>query len=322
MKRLFSILFLAILLVIPTQAQNRRGKKTVPHKKKVALVLSGGGAKGVAHIGVIKVLEEAGIPIDIIVGTSMGSIVGGLYAVGYDASELDELVRNQRWTALLTDVGKVNDEEVASWGNIASDIWNGLKTSIGHGGLVSGKNLQGLFEDLCKGYNGKRQNFNKLPTPFACVATNVKRYEEYDFHEGSLPIAMRASMSIPGYFTPVSYKGMLLMDGGMRNNFPADIAKEMGADIIIGVSVQKDEEMVTDDWNSFSGILNSVVNKVTANKYDENWESADLGIRVDVGEYTTTSFSQAAINDLLIYGEQAGRDHWTDIMKLKKYIGL
>ncbi|MFR4038364.1 MAG: patatin-like phospholipase family protein [Butyricimonas faecalis] len=227
MKRIF--VFLLVLFVI-LDAQGQR--------KKVGLVLSGGGAKGVAHIGVLKVLEEAGIPIDYIAGTSMGSLVGALYAIGYDAHAMDSLVRRQDWMFLLSDkVYRYNlpfsEKEETEKYLVSVPIKNNREIKI-PSGFISGQNVYNLFSDLTIGYHDSL-DFKKLPIPFACVASNLVDGKEVIQDYGVLPLAMRASMAIPGAFAPVRQDSMVLVDGGISNNFPVDIAKAMGADIIIGV---------------------------------------------------------------------------------------
>lgn len=211
-------------------------------RKRVGIVLAGGGAKGMAHIGVIKVLERAGIPIDLIAGTSMGSIIGGLYSIGWNAAGMDSIVRKQDWMFLLTDKEHYYSQnlfhrERQNTYLLTRSYTAGQKDLSERGGIIRGTNLAKLFNRLTTGYTDSL-DFNRLPIPFACVATNIVDNTEYDFHSGVLAEAMRASMAIPGAFTPVRKGDMVLVDGGLRNNYPADVARSMGADYIIGVTVQ------------------------------------------------------------------------------------
>ena len=296
-----------------------------PKRKKVAVVLSGGGAKGVAHIGALKVIEEAGIPIDIITGTSMGSIVGGLYSIGYRADVLDSIVRAQDWNTLLLDredlsLQRIAEREKQNTYMISTGIT--LKKNKGlsaTGGIIKGKNLHSLFERLTSGYNDSI-DFNTLPIPFSCVATDMVTFTEYDFHSGVLPQAMRASMAIPAVFTPVRIGGMVLVDGGMRNNYPADVAREMGADIIIGVAVP-DEDKTAEDLGSTTSILKRIVDYNTKNKYDENVSITDVYIPVNTHNYSAASFNSAAIDTLINRGEEAARGHWDELVALRERIG-
>jgi NTE family protein len=294
------------------------------HRKKVAVVLSGGGAKGMAHIGVLKVIERAGIPVDYIVGTSMGSIVGGLYAIGYDAHKLDSMVRCQDWTFLLTD--KVNRKDQDFEGRERQDTYLlsvPLRKKKGQelsGGLIQGQNLSNLFAKLTVGYHDSI-NFATLPIPFACVATNLVNNTEVDMYSGWLSTAMRASMSIPGVFSPVRKDSMILVDGGLRNNYPVDIARRMGADVVIGVSVQSDQK-TADELRGGTDIIMQLVDVNCMNKYKENWAATDVPIKVNVKGYSSMSFAQGAIDTLIQRGETAAMSHWNDLIALKKVIGI
>lgn len=216
----------------PLQAQQPR--------KKVGLVLGGGGAKGAAEVGVLKVLEEADIPVDYIAGTSIGAIVGGLYAIGYDAADIDSLYRNQNWLFLLSDQVKRESETFLSKEErekyiVHIPLSKERKVSLPTG-YVKGQNIFNLFSKLTVGYH-QVDDFSNLPIPYRCVAVDLVEGKEMVFSSGSLPLAMRASMSIPGVFAPVEWKGKMLVDGGALNNLPVDVAKEMGADVIICVDL-------------------------------------------------------------------------------------
>lgn len=293
-------------------------------RKKVGVVLSGGGAKGMAHIGALKVIENAGIPIDYIVGTSMGSIVGGLYAIGYDAYTLDSVVRQQNWKYLLSDQVNVRNLSKIEKDNqdtylLSRPVIRQNDTEV-KGGLISGHNLANLFSRLTVGYHDSI-NFNNLPIPFACVATNIVDYSEIDIHSGWLSQAMRASMAIPGFFTPVRIDSMVLVDGGLKNNYPVDVARKMGADIVIGVSVQAPPK-ASDKLKSGADILLQVVDFSVKNKYDANVEQTDIPILVDVQGYSSMSFSARAIDSLIDRGEQAAMSQWDKLVALKHTLGL
>ena len=230
MKKLLCFL-LMVLAVLPSLAAQR---------KKVGVVLGGGGAKGVAHIGVLKVLEEAGIPIDYVAGTSMGAIVGGLYSIGYTPAEIDTMVLEQDWTMLLSDRIKRNSltfpEKENSERYILSLPFGKEKKDRVIQGMIKGQNLMNLFSNLTIGYHDS-VDFQKFNIPFACVAVDAVDGKDYVFRKGSLPLAMRASMAIPAVFAPVRLDSMVLIDGGLNDNFPVDVARQMGADIIIGVDL-------------------------------------------------------------------------------------
>ena len=294
-------------------------------RKKVGVVLSGGGAKGMAHIGVLKVLERAGIPVDIITGTSMGSIIGGLYAIGYNAEALDSIVLMQDWDYLISDKENLRKQNLddRSKNNryfFSTGFAFGKRDKYA-GGLVKGKNLAELFQRVCMGYNDSL-DFNKdLCIPFACVATNIVDNTEVDFHSGRLWQCMRASMAIPAVFSPVRMGDMVLVDGGLKNNYPADLAREMGAEVIIGVTVQGDAK-TAEDLSGTLSVIGQIVDVNCKNKVEENLAITDLHMRVNVKGYSTGSFTTEAIDSLIRRGEQAGNEHWDEIIALKKKIGI
>ena len=299
------ISLIIILLLAPCSLQAQKGRP------KVAVVLSGGGAKGVAHISALRAIEQAGIPIDIITGTSMGSLIGGLYAVGWSCDELDSLVRNQEWSFLLTDRARPEALDIDTrrlqsiyplW---HSFVLNGTKNE--GAGVIRGINLDRLFDRLLDGYLDSI-SFDSLPIPFACVATDVVTNTEIDFRSGYLKQAMRASMSIPGVFSPVRIGNRLLVDGGLRNNYPADIARQMGADIIIGVTVQGDT-LTADDITGPLGLFMQIIDINCKNKYNDNIALSDLVMSVDVSGYSAASFTNAAIDTLLRRGAEEAARH-------------
>lgn len=295
--RRFSLLILSLFLlstVLPAQQKPR---------KRVAVVLSGGGAKGMAHIGALRVIERAGIPVDIITGTSMGSIIGGLYSIGYDSHRLDSMVRVQDWSFVLSDRDDVKNKSLSdrhrqnTYMLMKTFTLDKEKNIAETGGVIQGKNLSALFNKLTAGYHDSI-DFNKLPIPFACVATNIIDNTEYDFHSGVLAQAMRTSMSIPAAFAPIRKGDMMLVDGGLRNNYPADIARQMGADVIIGVTVQGPPK-TADDLRKGSDILGQIVDVNCKNKYDDNLAMTDVAIRVNTKGYNAASFNDVAIDTLI-----------------------
>ena len=318
-----SILILFALLM--TGMANAQTDSTTVGRKKVAVVLSGGGAKGMAHIGVLKVLEKAGIPVDIVTGTSMGSIIGGLYAIGYNANALDSMVRVQDWGYVITDKEDLRNQSLSDRRKQNTYFYTtGLtigKRDLQAGGFIKGKNLAELFQQLCTGYTDSLDFTHDLRIPFACVATNVIDNSEVDFHSGRLPQAMRASMAIPAAFSPVRVGDKVLVDGGLKNNYPADIAREMGAEVIIGVTVQGAPK-VAEDMSGTMSILSQIIDVNCKNKYDENLAITDLHLQVDTKGYGSASFSPAAIDTLIRRGEELAMRHWNDIIALKQRIGI
>ena len=323
MKRRLWLLVVVALFCCTMSAQ--QDSVPAPERKKVGVVLSGGGAKGMGHIGVLKVLENAGIPIDYITGTSMGSIIGGLYAIGYNANSLDSMVRKQDWSYVITDKEDLRNQSLADRRKQYTYVFStGLsfgKNKTSEGGLIKGKNFAEIFGQLCTGYTDSLDFSKDLKIPFACVATNIIDNSEVDFHSGRLPQAMRASMAIPAVFAPVRIGDMVLTDGGMRNNYPADLAKEMGADIIIGVTVQG-EPKTADEIKGTLGVLNQIIDISCKNKLEENLAITDLHMQVNTTGYNTASFSAAAVDTLIRRGEEEAMRHWDELMALKQALNL
>lgn len=314
MKKI-ACLLLTLMVVLPLFTQER---------KRVAVVLSGGGARGTAHIGALKVIERAGIPIDIVTGTSMGSLIGGLYAIGYNADALDSLVRGLDWSYVISDRENMsrqslNDRKKQNTYILSQGLTIG-KRNDNDGGIIKGKNINMLLEKLCMGYTDSI-DFNRLPIPFACVATNLVDNSEIDFHSGRLPQALRASMAIPAVFSPVRIGNMVLVDGGLTNNYPVDLARAMGADIVIGVAVQ-DSLRSAEKLNSTISILMQMVDLNTLNKFEKNIANTDVYIHVDPSGYSSASFNSAAVDTLINRGEVEAMRHWDDLMALKKHIGI
>ena len=312
-------------MLLSSTMTNANPEGTSGDRKKVGVVLSGGGAKGMAHIGVLKVLEKAGIPVDIVTGTSMGSIVGGLYSIGYNANSLDSIVRKQDWSYVITDKEDLRNQSLNDIKKQNTYIFStGLtfgKRDQEAGGLIRGKNLAELFQHLCTGYTDSL-DFNKnLRIPFACVATDIMTNTEVVFHSGRLPRAMRASMAIPAFFSPVRMGNKVLVDGGLRNNYPVDVAREMGADIVIGVTLSGKAKTAEDITGTMS-VVGQIIDVNCVNKYDENIANTDLHINVDPHGYSTASFSSEAIDSLIRYGEEEAMRHWDDIIALKRRIGI
>ncbi|MCR5076539.1 MAG: patatin-like phospholipase family protein [Prevotella sp.] len=294
-------------------------------RKKVAVVLSGGGAKGMAHIGVLRVLERAGIPVDIVTGTSMGSLVGGLYAIGYTADQLDSIVSSQDWSMLLSDKSDLTHQSIDERRKQNTYVISRELSLRGNslaetGGFIQGRNLSLLFSQLTTGYRDS-MDFNRLPIPFACVATDIMDNSEVDWHSGVLAEAMRSSMSIPGAFAPVRKGNRVLVDGGLRNNFPVDLARRMGADYVIGVTLQG-PEAVADDITNGGAVLNQIISVNCKNKFEENMAATDILIQCNTEGYGVASFFPRAVDTLIVRGEQAAMSHWDDLMELKRQLGL
>ena len=295
-KYIYTITLLVIFSTL--KAQNQR--------PKVGLVLSGGGAKGVAHIGVLKAMEEAGLTPDYITGTSMGSIVGGLYSIGYSADELKVIVESANWDELLTNkipLDKVTFEEKFYYGRYLLDFYVEDKKLQLPKGIIEGQALMELFSNLTRPVHNIA-DFNEFPIPFACVGTNIVTGEPVVLNKGSLAMSMRASMAIPSVFTPVRINNQLLVDGGLVRNMPVPEIVDMGADIIIGVFVSSDLDP-EDKLNSAVSILTQSAFITSAFDSREQMEKCDILVVPDLEGFSTGSFSSAPA--ILERGMEAGK---------------
>lgn len=287
-------------------------------KPKIALVLSGGGAKGFAHIGVLKVLEEEGIPVDLIVGTSIGSLVGGIYSIGYSADELEKLVKSMNWeTTLSDDVNRAflsrNDQQLKQRYVFSLPI-NG-KLSLPQG-VIKGQNVLNILCGLA-GNVPEDADFSKFPISFACIATNLETGKEVILRNGFLPTAMFSSMAIPVAFQSFDYNGQLLVDGGVVNNFPTDVAKRMGADIIIGVDIRRDY-YDRKSLNSFNNVIGQLVNFFDHAKDTINKSLCNIIIKPDINGFSVSSFNKQAVDSLILRGEHAAREVLPQLKELKE----
>lgn len=264
-------------------------------KPKIGLVLSGGGAKGLAHIGALKEIEKAGIKIDYIGGTSMGAIIGGLYACGYTANELDSIFNGLNSDAILQDViprenknfyEKNNDEVYA----ITLPFQN-LKISMPKG-ISKGLYNYNLMSKLTHKYRFVK-DFDQLKIPFLCVATNVETGEETIFRNGNLPVCLAASGAFPSLYSPVEIDGKYYIDGGVTNNFPVEEVKKMGADFIIAVDVQDDLKKI-DEINGATGVLVQISNFKTLERIEDKRKLVDIYIKPDIKGFSVISFSDGA----------------------------
>ncbi|MDX1641798.1 MAG: patatin-like phospholipase family protein, partial [Balneolaceae bacterium] len=227
---------------------------------RVGLVLSGGGAMGIAHIGVIQAIEEAGIRIDYITGTSMGSLVGGLYAIGYTSDQLAEMATSNNFVELFTE--KPDRKYISNYEKIIDDrtivTFPISEKSIDLPvGIISGQNIYTYLARLTQSVHGIEE-FDDFPIPFAAVATDLETGEAKVFRSGYLPDALRASISIPSLFSPHNIDGKLYVDGGLIRNLPVQDAIEMGADYTIAVDVSS-PLMPKDSLNTFAKVLNQSV---------------------------------------------------------------
>lgn len=316
------------------------------HRPTVALVLSGGGAKGTAHVGVIGYLEELGIPVDMVLGTSMGGLIGGLYSLGYSAGELDLIVRNMDWNAALTDrlsrkylsytdtkykekymlsipfyyerdyynmkladENRFDDIRRHEAFHIGADnerggefLKNNLLGSL-PSGYIYGQNVSNLISSLTIGYQDST-DFQNFPIPYVCVATDMVSGKAKIWHSGKMNTAMRSTMSIPGVYAPVREAGMVLVDGGLRDNYPTSLAREMGADIIIGVDLSQGKRSYS-QVNNIGDILGQGIDMLGRDAFEKNVDIPDIKIKPYLPEYNMMSFTKEAVDTIIIRGREA-----------------
>jgi len=294
------------------------------HRPTVALVLAGGGAKGSSHIGVLKYLEEKGLPIDFVAGTSMGGLMGGMYALGYSATEIDSLVRSIDWNMMMSDnipMEYYSYERKLLKGTYILDIPFSGTNFLGSlpSGILYGLNVYNMIGAASVGYQ-QNIDFTELPIPFCCVATEMVTQTEKRWTSGSIVNALRSTMSIPAYFTPVRVDSMILSDGGTKNNYPADIAKAAGADIIIGVQITSPL-----DYKGVNNIANLLSQLARYSGGGEalihNEHITNVLITPDVTGYTSLSFGTEEIAALIEHGYQAAAAHSHEIDSIIRIVG-
>ncbi len=309
-KKNYILIFCFTFFLVSAYAQER---------PKIGLVLSGGGASGLAHIGVLKVIERAGVPIDYIAGTSMGSIVGALYAVGYSPDEMDSLVQLQDWEALLSDQIPRADMSFEAKLKVEKYFYSFPINKTGiqlPSGLVAGHSITNMLADFTfPAY--KVRNFSELHIPYLCIGADIETGEEVVLKTGVLHDAIRASMAIPTYFTPIEINKQLLIDGGFINNFPADQAILMGADFIIGVDVQR----VLSNKSELTSMVNimkqmSSLTREEVNK--QNRDLCDILIRPRTKGASVWSFDM--VEEIIANGEEIAMEHWESLVALGENI--
>lgn len=319
------ILVLAWLIVLPVAAQQTTDSLPSGGRKKVAVVLSGGGALGAIHVGALKVIEEAGIPVDMVVGTSMGSIVGALYSVGYNSDDIAKMFRTMDWVELFLDRNAQNrltlsERDEQNTYIYERDFYVGDSQDPRPGGVIRGTNVERVFGHYLKDYADSINFLRDLPRQFACVATDLVDDDQVVLTHGSIVKSIRSSMSIPGVFTPVRLGDMVLVDGGAKNNFPADVARELGADIVIGV---KFDGVINPNkqFRSLMDVMERSAGSDVSRRSKENEKYCDLLIKVPVTGYSSGSFTRKALDSLMQRGEDATRAKLDSLMLLKAQSG-
>ena len=343
MRKSFLALLLAVLCSHLVRAQDSPFKPPTPPTPEtrakvppkgrltVGVALEGGGALGQAHIGVLKYFEEHHIPIDYLAGTSMGGLVGGLYATGKSSEQLTQLVKTADWDLLLG--GETPYEDLSfRRKEDARDIPNSIEIGLKHGptlppGLNTGEQVTLLIDRETLPYSSIK-SFDDLPIPFRCVSTELVSGTAYVFKSGSLSDAMRATMSIPGVFAPVRRDNQIFVDGGMVDNLPTDVVRKMGADVVIGVHLQISPATAKEIQSAF-GILGRSVALIIAETEIRGMEGADLMVKADVQKYSTLDYAKS--NELMAIGYSAAQEKaallkpfeldeaaWADYLKEKE----
>jgi len=271
--------------------------KTTPTQKRltIGLVLQGGGALGLAHVGVISWLEEHHIPVDYIAGTSMGGLVGGVYATGHNAAEMRQIVNQIPWDEVIG--GRTPFPDLAfRRKQDARDYPNSLEFGLRKGlefpaGLNSGQQVALVLDKIALPYS-EIKSFDDLPTPFACVATDLVSGRPKVFRDGSLSLALRSTMSLPGIFTPVRAKDAIYADGGLLQNLPVEVAKQMGADLTLAIHLEEAPVPANANLSSFAVLGQSISVMISANEL-LSMEKADLLVSVPVQKWGALSFDDA-----------------------------
>lgn len=314
MKYLHSFLLalLLTLVFVPVQAQTSVSTATTTanserHRPRIGVVLAGGGAKGVSHVAALKAIEEAGLPVDLVVGTSIGSIVGGMYCTGYSPDSMRQIIRETDWIKMITDNPDFGNNRLSTKKNLENYLLSftidptRLSSGTGLGGVLQGRNVIRFFKDLTR-FLPDSLSFDDMPIPFACVGTNAIDGSCKVFTSGNVPMAMRASMAIPSAFTPVSIDSVVYVDGGVVDNLPVDVARQLGAEIVIAVDLvtQTTREQLT---NSAIDMLMHCIDLYSKDQYERNIADADIYIPIDVTGYSAASFTPEALDTLIARGD-------------------
>lgn len=306
-KVLLSGVLILTLTVIPVYGQQSLPNEEQKKIPEVGLVLSGGGARGFAHIGVLKVLEEANIKVDLITGSSMGSVVGGLYAIGYTPEMLEQIALSNDWEEIFNENPPRHYQSVSQKARggqqyLLSLPFENRRLNLPQA-FIGGQKISMVLSRLMFPYHDD-MDFNSLPIPFAPVVTDLQTGEGVRLEKGFLPDAVRASTAIPGVFQPVKIDTATFVDGGLARNIPASDAREMGADIVIASDVGIPVQPV-DSLRSFVDVLVQSVGFARERSDEEQRKFVDLYIRPSIEEYSTFDFDETA--ELIRVGEEAAR---------------
>lgn len=323
MPRNLSLFFLLFFGLAFRYVYPQSGQATIPpeNRAKIGLVLSGGGAKGMAHVGVLKAMEKAGIKPDYITGTSMGAVVGGLYSLGYSADELEDIIRSIDWGLLISNRVSFKDiafEEKEYYNRYLLEFPM-VKGKIAFpSGLIQGQVLSDVLHYYTWPANSY-ETFDDFPIPFRCVATDIRTGKPLVFDRGYLQDALRSSIAIPTIFSAFELDSTSLVDGGVVNNFPVDLVREMGADIVIGVNVSDEDFREVADLGGFTGILMQIAMAPSLSITKDNIDATDIYIKPDLGEYSTGSFS--SYSEILKLGTETGEKYFDQFKHLADSLG-
>ena len=318
----FKVAFLLFLFSLGLSSQKKQ--------PKVGLVLSGGGAKGFAHIGVLKEIDKAGLQIDYIGGTSMGGIIGGLYAVGYSGNQIEQMMLNTDFLALLRDKlprkAETFFEKEFGEKTVFTLPVNKGKIRLPRA-ISKGQNVLNFLSELLD-TEKPHQDFSKLPIPFFCIATDLENGTPVLLEEGSLPLALRATGSFPSLLNPIEIDGKLLTDGGIANNFPVSLMKGKGMDIVIGVNVEG-KLFQKEKLNSVVALLNQIMSYPMYRKTDEEIKKLDVYIHPEIYQYSVVDFDEKikileegveeAKKYTAIFEELAGKQAEKKLRKIKRF---
>ncbi len=310
MRKIFTIIFI-ISLFTYGYAEKR---------SKIGVALAGGGALGFAHIGALEVIDSLGIPIDYVSGTSMGGLVGAFVAMGYSPKEIEKIVLNEiRWTDIFNDSPSryelpFIEKETTSKEQLVLKLSNNYIPQLPDG-FLEGQNIYLTLLKYTTPFEAL-QDFSKLPVPLRVVAVDLVSGEEIVLDKGSLAFAMRSTMSIPTVFSPTEKGDMLLIDGGVINNFPVDVVKKMGADIVIGLNLTAPLKKKT-ELNDLMSILNRTTDIPRFNVLNKNINLSDIYIPENIDGYTPGDFEYKKIKELIARGKKAAYAHIDELIKIR-----
>jgi NTE family protein len=310
------LFLLGFLVGLPLQAQVTSQEPDQKPRGKIGLVLEGGGALGLAHIGVLQWLYEHHVPVDLVAGTSMGGLVGGIYATGRTPDQIQQLIQNVDWDQALSgelpfrDLSYRRKEDAVEF---PTRLEFGLRKGIQlPAGFNAGQQVSFILDHVALPYS-QIKSFNDLPTPFACVATDLTTSKQHVFHDGSLALALRATMSLPGIFTPVRSGNNLYADGGLLNNLPVDVAQSMGAQLTVAVYLQASTFNPKQPLNTFSVLGQSLSVMIAANEL-KSIQMADVMVTVPLEKYSALDYDKAA--EIVRAGYEAAESKQTILSKL------